>query len=142
MHQAFMRSIRLPRRVRPGQRVRARVSLQVVHGPKLTRTYSVRLPSGLKRGSRRLTFVGTDADAGDAAFGDAITLILDDGEGDEEPTGGDPGPSSVSELADEITALGRYDGVGLRNGEDTVRAFRDDELRLSGRVRTTVRVVR
>jgi hypothetical protein len=142
MRQAFMRSIKLPRRVRPGQRVRARVSLQVVHGPKLTRTYSVRLPSGLKRGSRRLTFVGTDADAGDAAFGDAITLILDDSEGDEQSTGGDPGPTSVSELADEITALGRYDGVGLRNGEDTVRAFRDDELRLSGRVRTTVRVVR
>ena len=57
-------------------------------------------------------------------------------------TGGDPGPTSVSELADEITALGRYDGVGLRNGGDTVPAFRDDELRLSGRVRTTVRVVR
>jgi hypothetical protein len=141
MRQAFMRSIRLPRRVRPGQRVRARVSLQVVHGPKLTRTYSVRLPSGLNRGSRRLTFVGTDADAGDAAFGQEITLILDDSEGEESP-GGDPGPTSVSELADSITALSRYDGVGLRNGEDTVPAFRDEELRLSGRVRTRVRVVR
>jgi hypothetical protein len=48
----------------------------------------------------------------------------------------------VGELAEQIEALGRYDGVGLRNGEDTVAAFRDEELRLSGRVRTTVRVVR
>jgi hypothetical protein len=142
MRQAFMRSIRLPSRVRPGQRVRARVSLQVVHGPKLTRTYSLRLPSRLGRGARRLTFVGTDADSGDDAFGQAIELILDDSGGDEEPTGGDPGPTSVTELADEITALGRFDGVGLRNGGDTVPAFRDDELRLSGRVRTSVRVVR
>jgi hypothetical protein len=117
------------------------VSLQVVHGPKLTRTYSVRLPSRLSRGSRRLTFVGTDADAGDDVFGQAIELILDDSEG-EAPRGGDPGPTSVNELAGEITALGRYDGVGLRNGDDTTQAFRDDELRLSGRVRTTVRVVR
>jgi hypothetical protein len=140
MRQAFMRSIGLPRHVRPGERVRARVSLQVVRGPRLTRTYSVRLPSRLKRGARRLTFVGTDADAGDADFGEAITLILDDGE-DEAP-GGDPGPASVGELADEIAGLGRYDGVGLRNGDDTVEAFRDEELRLSGRVRTTVRVVR
>jgi hypothetical protein len=142
MRQAFMRSIKLPRRVRPGQRVRARVSLQVVRGPKLTRTYSVRLPGRLKRGSRRLTFVGTDADAGESAFDQSITLILDDGEGAGESPGGDPGPASVSELADEITALGRYDGVGLRSGGDTVPAFRDAELRLSGRVRTTVRVVR
>jgi hypothetical protein len=142
MRQAFMRSISLPSRVRPGQRVRARVSLQVVRGPRLTRTYSVRLPSGLHRGSRRLTFVGTDADSGEAAFGDAITLILDDSEGEGESPGGDPGPTSVSQLAEQIEALGRYDGVGLRNGEDTVAAFRDEELRLSGRVRTTVRVVR
>jgi hypothetical protein len=141
MRQAFMRSIRLPQRVRPGRRVRARVSLQVVHGPKLTRTYSVRLPSRLSRGSRRLTFVGADADAGDDAFGQEIELLLDDS-GDEEPTGGDPGPTSVNELADAITDLARYDGVGLRNGGDTVAAFRDEELRISGRVRTTVRVVR
>src|SRR4029450_5637903 len=85
-------------------------------------------------GARRLTFVGTDADSGDDAFGQAIELILDDSGGDEEPTGGDPGPASVNDLADEVTALGPYDGVGLRNGGDTVPAFRDDELRLSGRV--------
>jgi hypothetical protein len=141
MRQAFMRSISLPSRVRPGQRVRARVSLQVVRGPKVTRTYSIRLPSGLRRGSRRLTFVGTDADSGDAALGDAITLILDDEEGSGS-SGGELGPGSVSELADQISSLGRYDGVGLRHGEETIPAFRDDELRLSGRVRTTVRVVR
>jgi hypothetical protein len=140
MRQAFMRSISLPRRVRPGQRVRARVSLQVVHGPKLTRTYSLRLPSGLHRGARRLTFVGTDADSGEGAFAQAIELILDDE--DAGSHGGDLGPRSVNELADQVAGLARYDGVGLRNGEDTIPAFEDPELRLSGRVRTTVRVVR
>jgi hypothetical protein len=141
MRQAFMRSISLPRRVRPGQRVRARVKLQVVRGPKLTRTYTVRLPSGLRRGARRLTFVGTDADSAGDVFGDAIELILDDS-GDESSHGGDLGPASVGELADQIAGLARYDGVGLRHGSDTLHAFRDPELRLSGRVRTTVRVVR
>jgi hypothetical protein len=141
MRQAFMRSISLPHRVRPGQRVRARVALQVVRGPKITRTYSVRLPSGLHRGARRLTFVGTDADSAGDAFGDAIELILDDS-GDAPSRGGDLGPSSVGKLAGQIAGLARYDGVGLRNGSATLHAFRDPELRLSGRVRTTVRVVR
>jgi hypothetical protein len=138
LRQAFMRSIELPRRVRPGQRVRARVTLQVVRGPKLMRVYPVHLPRSLRRGSHRLTFAGVDADSS-ADLGDDITLILDD---EDSSTGsGSLGPASVDELADAIAALGRYDGVSLHGGDGSVRAFRDDDLRISGRARARVRVV-
>jgi hypothetical protein len=139
LRQAFLRSIELPRRVRAGQHVRARVSLQVVHGPKITRVYPVHLPNSLRSGSRRLTFAGVDADSS-ADLGGDITLILDD-EGGSSGSGS-LGPASVDELADAIADLGRYDGVSLRRGDDSVRAFRDDDLRVSGRARTRVRVVR
>jgi hypothetical protein len=48
----------------------------------------------------------------------------------------------VSELAEQIEALGRYDGVGLRNGEDTVASVPRRRAAAVGPVRTTVRVVR
>ena len=67
---ASIRSISLPRRVRPGQRVRARVGLQRLRGDRLTRTYPLRIPSDLRRGTQRLRFVGQDADEGEDAFHD------------------------------------------------------------------------
>jgi hypothetical protein len=139
LRQAFLRSIQLPHKVRQGQRVRARVSLQVVRGPKLMRRYQVRIPRDLSRGSHRLTFAGVDADAA-ADLGGDITVVLDD----EESSGGSGalGPASVDELAEAVAGLARYDGVSLRRGDSSVEAFRDPELRISGRARTSVRVVR
>ena len=57
--QAFIRSIKLPARVRPGQRVRARVSLQRVRGGTLTRNYTVPRP-------RRCARAATSASASSA----------------------------------------------------------------------------
>ena len=70
----------------PGQRVRARVSLQRVRGARLTRTYLIRIPP-TPRGTQRLRFIGQDADQGEDGF---TTIIL--GEEDERDEGGDPGP--------------------------------------------------
>ena len=88
--QAFIRSIKLPARVRPGQRVRARVALQRVRGGSFTRNYTLRIPADAPRGNQRFRFVGTDADAGDDGF---TTIIIGDEE--EGAQGGDPGPRNL-----------------------------------------------
>ena len=134
---ASIRSVSLPRRVRPGQRVRARVALQRLRGDRLTRTYPLRLPSDLRRGTQRLRFVGQDADEGEDAF---TTIILTDEEEDDD--GGDAGPATLDELAEQIRETARYDGVSLRGGGTRARAFRDDDLRISGQAEVTVRVER
>ena len=61
----------------------------------------------------------------------------------EEPNeGGDPGPDTLSELAKQVKATQRYDGVTVRLGRVRGRAFRDDDFRISGQGKTTVRVAR
>lgn len=136
--QAFIRSVKLPARVRPGQRVRARVSLQRVRGGTLVRTYTLRIPADAPRGNQRVRFVGQDADAGEDGF---TTIII--GEDDERDEGGDPGPRTLRELEAQIKATGRYDGVTARVGRSSrIEAFRDEAFRISGNADATTRVVR
>jgi hypothetical protein len=134
--RAFLRRVKLPRRVRPGRRVRAQVTLRRVRGGTLQRSYRVRIPRDLHRGMRELRFSGTDVDvADDGLLGAIIIDGFDDGSGD-------PGPRNLRDLADRIRSLHRYDGVYLRAGGGRTRAFRDRDLRISGSVTTRVRVVR
>jgi hypothetical protein len=134
--RAFLRRVKLPRRVRPGQRVRARVTLRRARGATFRRTYRVRIPSELRRGKRTLRFSGTDADVADDGLLGAILIDgFDDG-------AGDPGPRNLRALAERIRSLHRYDGVHTRAAGDRTRAFRDRDLRISGRASTRVRVVR
>jgi hypothetical protein len=136
--QAFIRSIKLPARVRPGQRVKARVKLQRVRGGTLTRTYTLRIPSDAARGNQRLRFVGQDADQGE----DGLTTIII-GSDDERDAGGDPGPRSLRELEARLKATARYDGVTVRVGRGSrARAFRDKDFRISGSADARTRVVR
>ena len=133
--RAFLRSVKLPRRVRPGQRVRARVRLRRVRGGTFERTYAMRIPSGLRRGARTLHFSGTDADvADDGLLGAIIIDGFDDG-------AGDPGPANLRKLAARIRSVRRYDGVRVRAGGGTSHAFRDADIRISGRASARVRVV-
>ena len=134
--RAFLRSVKLPRRVRAGQKVRARVTLRRVRGGTIRRTYRMRIPSGLRRGARTLSFTGADVDVADDGLLGAIILDgADDGAGDE-------GPRNLRALAKRIRSIRRYDGVRVRTGYGRVRAFRDRDLRISGRASTRVRVVR
>jgi hypothetical protein len=135
--QAFMRRISAPRRVRPGQRIRVRVSLQRVRGARMERTYSVRIPRTARPGRLRLLLVGRDADAGDSGL---TTIIIGDDSGTSE--GGDPGPKTLRALARRVSSLGRFDGVTLHTGKASSHAFRDDGMRISGHAEVTVRVVR
>ena len=96
----------------------------------------MRIPPSLRRGVRTLHFTGTDVDvADDGLLGAIIIDGFDDGFGD-------PGPRNLRDLADRIRSLHRYDGVYLRAGGGRTRAFRDRDLRISGRASTRVRVVR
>lgn len=136
--QAFMRSVKLPARVRPGQRVRVRVSLQRVRGGTFTRTYTLRIPADAPRGNQRVRFVGQDADQGEDGF---TTIII--GDDDERDEGGDPGPRTLRELEASIKGLARFDGVTARVGRGSrIQAFRDDAFRISGTADATTRVIR
>jgi hypothetical protein len=142
LRQAFIRRVELPRRVRPGRRVRARMHLQVVRGPRITRTFRLRIPSGVKRGRRELTFLGRDVDDPDSdLFGALVDTIIIGGD-DEEDSAGREGARTLDQLAARIKNLERYDGVRLRVGGIRSRAYRDPGLRISGRATATVRVVR
>src|SRR5215213_8397903 len=142
LRQAFIRSVTLPRIVRPGRRVRARLNLQVVRGPRITRSFRLRIPSSLAPGRRRLAFVGRDVDDPDSdLFGALLDTIMTGGE-DKGPGPGDPGAPSLDALAASVRAIERYDGVRLRTARAVTRAYRDPDIRISGRASRVVRVRR
>jgi hypothetical protein len=132
--RAFLRSVKLPRRVRPGRRVRARVTMRRVRGGIIRRSYRMRIPRELRRGERVLRFTGSDVDiAEDGLLGAIIIDGIDDG-------AGDPGPRNLRALAKGIRRLERYDGVRVSARGNRRRAFRDRDLRISGRATARVRV--
>jgi len=116
--------------------VRARVTLRRVRGGVIRRSYRVRIPRDLHRGRRELRFTGTDVDvADDGLLGAIIIDGIDDG-------AGNPGPRNLRALAKRIRNLQRYDGVRVSTSHGRHRAFRDRDLRISGRASARVRVVR
>ena len=134
--RAFLRSVRLPHRVRAGHRVRVRATLRRVRGGTIHRSYRVRIPGWLGHGRHVLRFTGADADTADDSLLGAI--VIDSG----GSTSGDPGPASIKALARRITRIGRYDGVHLHAAGARMRGFRDPRLRISGSAAATVRVQR
>ncbi|HVL94373.1 MAG TPA: hypothetical protein VM266_00795 [Solirubrobacteraceae bacterium] len=133
--QAYMRRLILPRRVRRGQRVPARLVVQRVRGRRETVRFRLRIPNTLRTGARRITLRGRDADTGGDLFG-TLTIVIggDDEEVDTE------GPRTVDQLARAIRREQRWDGIrlGKRRGP---RAFRHGRLRIGGRASAVVRVV-
>jgi hypothetical protein len=142
LRQAFIRSVTLPRHVRRGHRVRARLNLQVVRGPRISRSFRLRIPGSLRPGRRRLSFLGKDVDDPDSdLFGALVETILIGG--DETDDGaGHLGARTLDALARRVRNVARYDGVTLRGGGRRAHAYRDADLRISGRASRTVRVRR
>jgi hypothetical protein len=134
-HVADLRSVKAPRAVHRGQRVRLRVALRKLRGPRLTRHYTVRIPRGIRPGRHRLALRSSGGSGGgsDELFSD---ILISDG------SDANSGPGSLRELVEAIRGLGRQDGVDLRVGGETVRGFADDDLLITGRASTTVRVRR
>jgi hypothetical protein len=133
--QAVMRDVKLPSRVRRGQKVTARMRVRRVRGATETITFPVRIPGNLGTGERRVTFRGSDPDTGDEdLFG---TLTIDLGEPEEEED--TEGPQNLGELVSEIRKTDRYDGVRV-SLKGSRRAFEHPRLRVAGKAETTVTV--
>jgi hypothetical protein len=142
--QAYLRKVRLPRRARAGQRVRATLTLRHVRGKLERRRVTLRLPSDLPPGNRRIVFTGTDVDSGE---GDLFGLF--EFEFDFGGTGGELGPPNRRALVDAIDAIARYDGVSARRPSNDPEdfepgepAYRDPDLRISGSARASIRIRR
>src|SRR3954469_6669025 len=134
--QAFLRHVSVPARVHSGQTIRVKATLQRLRGAEFKRTYQMRIPGDAKPGELKLRLIGRDADSGDSGLGTTI-IIGDDSEADGA---GEAGRGSIRELADEVEATARYDGVTFRLGSPRGRPFLDEDVRISGRAEATVRV--
>jgi hypothetical protein len=134
---AFLRRVRAPRRVRSGQRITLRVTMQRLRGGTFTRRYRVNLPGGLKPGRRTLRLSGVEQDLEEE---DLLAELF--GLESEEDDGEGRGPARLNDLIESISSLGHWDGVELRIGGTTKRAFRDEDMLVVGRAGTSVRVRR
>lgn len=137
----------MPRRVRPRQRVRVALRLELPSGRTGRRAFTLRIPAGLSPGSHRLRFVGTDPDGSDP---DGIFF-----EPFSQPAGRTArtatarsaavrGDAALERLVTRVSALSRNDGLSLRIGRDRegIPVYRDPELRITGSASVRVKVSR
>jgi hypothetical protein len=134
---AFLRRVEAPRRVKSGQAITLKVTMQRLRGDNFTKRYRVNLPGGLKPGRRTLRLRGFEQE-----FSEEDILALLFGLEDEDGGGGANGPARLNDLIASISALGQWDGVQLRMGGKTKRAFKDDDMLIVGSAETSVRVRR
>jgi hypothetical protein len=139
LRQAFLLGARAPARVRAGQRVPLRLALRLFRGPRLTETFPLRVPRGLRPGIHLLELRGTPADTGGDIEGLFADVFAD--EGDQATA------ASLPELARRIRAIHRFDGISARWHGDGARsaarpAFASAAQRISGTTTVALRVVR
>ncbi|MGI8623170.1 MAG: hypothetical protein ACR2NB_06710 [Solirubrobacteraceae bacterium] len=128
--QAYLRSVKLPRRIRRGATVPGRLTVQVVHGPRRTIPFRWRVPTSLPTGRRTLQLRGPDPDSGGGFF-DTITIDLGCGGGSSDSEG----PRSLEALRRSFSAVGRYDGIRLKSGP---RVYLDSTYRIGGQAKAKV----
>jgi hypothetical protein len=132
---AEMERATAPARARAGARLPVRVRVRERHtGRRSAVVVPVSLPRDLAPGEHVVTLTGTDADSASGSLEDGLELVVGKDEGEA--------PGTLRELRRLFGRLERYDGVRARvDGGPRVRALRDPERRLSGRVRVRVQVV-
>jgi hypothetical protein len=140
LKQDVLIGARGPRRVRRGQRIRVRLTVQRRRGARRTLTVPVRVPRSLRPGRHRITFTGSGgAFSGDALVEELIALF----EGEVSGGGGSSEPRSAPQLARRIKLLRRAVGIQARfrhHSRQLVR--RSSDVSYEGRVRLTLRVTR
>jgi hypothetical protein len=144
LSQAYVVGLRGPHVLHRGRTYSFSAILRRIRGPKVTRTFRIRVSRGLHAGAQQLVVHGTPSDTSGAASDSelAIVLGLDSGSSTD-----DPGPRSVKELAHAIAQIHRYDGVTAdfrsdRGLESRARVLRDPNLRISGTARLDVLIRR
>ncbi len=135
--QAFLRKVELPKRARSGSKVTATLVLRHVRGQRETRKVTLQLPRDLRPGKRKLVFDGPDTDF---SGGDLFDFFGIDFGSEEEPAG----PKTAKGLAKAMAATSRYDGLTAKlvGRPKTVQSYRASDLRVTGRVKTAIRIVR
>ena len=140
LKQDVLIGARGPRRVRRGQRIRVRLTVQRRRGARRTLAVPLRVPRSLRPGRHRITFTGSGgAFSGDALVEELIALF----EGEVSGGGGSSEPRSARQLARRIKLLRRAVGIQARfrhHSRQLVR--RSSDVSYEGRVRLTLRVTR
>jgi hypothetical protein len=128
-----------PRRVRRGQRIKVRLTLQRRHGGRRSLTVPVRVPRDLRPGVRRLVVAGN---GGIPSLEDELILEVFEVIFDEfGNVVGDDEPNSVRELAAAVRDVRRPLGITARfKGREQQLVHRSDELSFEGRVQLRLRV--
>jgi hypothetical protein len=135
--QAFLRKVKLPRKAKSGAKVTATLVLRHVRGAREVRNVTVQLPHNLRPGRHKLVFEGPDTDFSGGDLFEFFDIFLDD----EDET---QGPTTVKQLAKAMDSTGRYDGVTVKRAgrRKSTQAYRAGDLRITGRVKTAIRITK
>ncbi len=127
---------RAPRRVRPGEGIRVKLTLQRRHGGRRSLTVPVKLPGDLRPGARTLVLSGN---GGVPSLEDELVIELFDLSGG----GGGGEPRNLRELDDAVHDLQRPLGISARiKGHEPRFVYRSDELSFEGRARVELQVAK
>jgi hypothetical protein len=132
--QAYLRSVKLPKRAPRGATVPVEITAQVVRGERKTFSFDWTLPRKLDPGVHKVRLRGSDPDSGFGFFDD----IIIDLSGDEDFFDSE-GPRTISQLLKAYRATHRWDGIRLRSG---ARVYRDDTYRIGGAAQTKIRITK
>lgn len=139
VNQDVLIGARGPRRVRGGQRIRVRLTVQRRHGARHRLTVPVRIPRSLRPGAHRLTFRGSGGGFSEDELVEELIAML---EGDGGGGGGPSEPRSVRELALRIGLLRQTIGIQARfKNRPPQLVHRSRDVSYEGRVRLRVRVM-
>ena len=132
-------SARAPRRVVAGKRVRVRITVQRRSGGRRTLNVPVRVPHGLRPGSRTLVLSGTGGGAGSAEE----SFLIEFADEFSGAFGGSEEPRTLRELVRRIAALDQDAGISarIRRGDERL-VYRSDEVSFEGRLRVRLKVRR
>ena len=112
MRFATIRKATAPRRVRRGQRVTVRLTVQAPRERAQRLSFRVTIPRSVKPGTRTLRLTGAPADPGEGSYGGLFSYALG-----ARPSTHDEGfyevgsPVTVPQLAKAVSSIHRYDGI-------------------------------
>jgi len=139
LRQDVLIGARGPRRVRRGQRIRVRLTVQRRRGARRHLTVPVRVPRSLRPGVHRLTFTSSGGGFSDDALVDELVAMLDG----EEGGGHSSEPRSVRQLARRIEQFRRAVGIRAKfKHRKPQLVHRSSAVSYEGRTSMTLRVMR
>ena len=126
---ATIRSASAPRRVRRGQSVRIRLTVQPPRENAVRVSFRYVIPKSVKPGRRTLRLTGSPADPGEGSFGGLFSYALGAKTSTHEEAFDESGtPTTLTQLANAIASIRRYDGIRATFRKPEVGTEGDEEL--------------